>query len=82
FSLPRDGENARGYVTYVTAENLDGCLLNSWMNYVHQTSWRQYPVLTAIEMRQQNGWNIAGVFRTVQTALQFYPNDDDPQPFG
>lgn len=82
FSLPRDGENARGYVAYVTAENADGYILDSWMNYTHQTSWRQYPALTALEMRQRNGWNIAGVFRTVQTALQFYPNDDDPQPFG
>lgn len=75
FSLPRNGENARGYVTYVTAEILDGCLLNSWMNYVHQTSWRQYPVLTALEMHLKDGWHVDGAFRTIQSQLLFSPSD-------
>ena len=59
--LPARGRRERpGYVAYVTAENMDGCLLASWMNYTHQTSWRQHPALTAIEMRQGNSWNVAG----------------------
>lgn len=78
FSLPKSGEDQRGYVTYTaTAHNADvKYLINSWVNYTHQTGWLQYPVKTAAEHRMSGAWNNAGAFLTVQDALQFYNTDD------
>lgn len=45
------------------------------MYYTHQQSWLQYPVVTAMEKRLTTTWGDSGVFRTVQDALQFFPED-------
>ena len=76
FSMPRRGENYRGYVAYHIVEMLDGCIISSWVNYTHQRSWLQYPAMTAMEKRMTNRRNNAGVFKTVQNALQFYPTSE------
>ncbi len=76
FSMPRNAENHRGYVAYPIIEIQDGYIADCWFNYTHQQSWLQYPALTAIEMRMANSWNEAGVFKTVQDALQFYSSDE------
>lgn len=75
FSMPRHAERARGYVAYSTTAVQSGCLLNSWINYTHQQSWLQYPVVTAMEKRLTTTWGDSGAFRTVQDALQFFPAD-------
>lgn len=81
FSLPRRGENCRGYLAYSIEELQDSWIINAWINYTHQTSRVQYPVQTAMEHRMTGGWNHTGPFRTVQDALQFYPFEDDAAPF-
>lgn len=75
FSMPRHAESARGYVAYTAAAVQSGCLLDSWINYTHQQSWLQYPVVTAMEKRLTTTWGDSGAFRTVQHALQFFPAD-------
>lgn len=75
FSLPRHAEHTRGYVAYSTTEALDGYILSSGEYYVHQQTWLQYPVVTAMEKRLTATWGDTGAFRTVQDALQFYPAD-------
>ena len=75
FSLPRHGEHCRGYVAYSTAGAQSGYLLSSWCNYTHQQSLLQYPVVTAMEKRLTTTWGDSGAFRTVQHALQFFPED-------
>ena len=75
FSMPRHAESARGYVAYSTTAVQSGCLLNSWINYTHQQSWLQYPVVTAMEKRLTTTWGDSGAFRTVQDVLQFFPED-------
>ena len=77
FSMPAKGERHRGYVAYPVAESQDGYIISSWINYTHQGSWFQYPAVTAMEKRMAGGGNHAGVFRTVQDALQFYPTEED-----
>lgn len=52
------------------------------MNYTHQRSWLQYPVVTAMEKRMTSAWNRAGVFLTVQDALQFHPLEEEVELFG
>ena len=76
FSLPRNGTRQRGYVAYPVQSLNPGWLFSSWINYTHQSSWLQYPAVTAAEKRMTNGWNDAGAFLTVQDALQFYPSKD------
>lgn len=76
FSMPKNGENYRGYVSYPVDELQDGYIISSWFNYTHQQSWLQYPSMTAMEKRMTNSWNDAGAFRTIQNALQFYPTDE------
>ena len=75
FSLPRHAERARGYVAYSTTDARDGYVLSSGEYYVHQQTWLQYPVVTAMEKRLTAAWGDTGAFRTVQDALQFYPAD-------
>ena len=76
FSMPRRGENYRGYIAYPIVELEDGYIISSWMNYIHQKSWLQYPAMTAMEKRMTNSWNDAGAFITIQDALQLYPEDE------
>ena len=60
----------------------DGWSINSWFNYTHQKSWLQYPAVTAIETyMKSNGWINKGVFRSVQAALQYWPTEEDVEPF-
>ena len=75
FSLPRHAEHARGYVAYSTTDALNGYILSSGEYYVHQQTWLQYPVVTAMEKRLTAAWGDTGAFRTVQDALQFFPED-------
>ena len=76
FSMPQQGSSYRGYIAYPIEEVQDGCIISSWINYVHQKSWVQYPVMTAMENRMTNSWNYAGAFQTLEDALQFYPSDE------
>ena len=76
FSMPRQGENYRGYVAYLIAEMQDDYIISSWVNYTHQRSWLQYPAMTAMEKRITNSWNDAGAFMTVQDALQFHSTNE------
>ena len=73
FSMPRGGENHRGYVSYTIKEAQDGWIVDAWINYTHQMTWLQYPTITA---KQKNiisgGWD-TWAFTTVQDALQFNP---------
>ena len=82
FSLPDRGENHRGYVSYTIAEIQDGWTIDAWINYVHQTPWPRYPVITAKEKQQTMGVGSTYTFKTVQDALQFFPGDENPVPFG
>lgn len=78
FSLPRKGENHRGYVCYEAAENQDGYIINSWFNFVQPTGFFQYPCLSAQEWQMEGHFNgYTAPFLYIQDALQFYPNDVD-----
>lgn len=73
FSLPLDGENCRGYLTYQVEVLDDGWILDSWMNYIHQVEFWNYPLMTAEQHEKQGLWNGTGGFQNAQTAIQFYP---------
>jgi len=79
FSMPREGENHRGYVSYTIAEVQDGWIVDAWINYTHQASWLQYPAITAKEKHFLYGASDTRTFITVQDALQFNPNAKQPE---
>lgn len=71
FSLPTEGERQRGYVAYEIESNDDSYIVDEWINYTHQCSPLQYPVMTAKQRRMKDSWNKSGAFLTVQDAIQF-----------
>ena len=78
FSMPNRGENHRGYVSYTMTELQEGWSIDSWLNYIHQTPWPQYPVITAREKQQTRGVGSTHTFLTIQDALQFFPEVHEP----
>lgn len=71
FSLPTEGERQRGYLTY-EIESEDGShIVDEWINYTHQCTPLQFPVMTAKQRRMADNWNKSGAFLTVQDAIQF-----------
>lgn len=77
FSFPSDVETPRGYVSYQTFQSIDiHSLFNSMMNYVHQTSALQYPVMPATA-KFIFGSNC---FRTIQTGILVDPEAPDNTP--
>lgn len=71
FSMSKEGENRRGYLTYPVEPVQEDSILNSWFHYTHQRSWLQYPAMTAMEKRMTTSQDRAGEFRTVQPGLPF-----------
>lgn len=80
FSLPGRGENKRGYISYTVKEAQDGWIIDSWFNYTHQQSPFQYPVCTAVSAGISVSPGEFAPFRTIQDALQFFPNDNPLEP--
>lgn len=80
FSMPNRGENHRGYVSYTIAERKDFQIIDSWINYTHQTFRLQYPVITAKQKHMTSGVGDTINFLTLQDALQFFPNEEEPKP--
>ena len=70
FSLPRSGENCRGYICYSVEEFNPGHFLDSWFNYYYQESALQYPVRTADDVIVPGTAGNRGIFDCVATALQ------------
>lgn len=79
FSLPNDGSNQRGYVMYELSEMMDGYIVSSWFNYVHQHSLFQFPYQTAMEFEMRSFGMKNTVFRTIQTAFQFTTHGEVPE---
>ena len=50
--------------------------IDSWLNYTHQKTIWQYPVISAAQNRKQGGWLNERVFSTVQDALQVLPEGE------
>ncbi|MBQ8814953.1 MAG: hypothetical protein IJZ85_10720 [Lachnospiraceae bacterium] len=77
FSFPSDADAQRGYVSYQMFQSIDiHSLFNSMMNYVHQTSALQYPVVPATaKLVFGSNW-----FRTIQTGILVDPESPDNKP--
>ena len=79
FSLPEDGENHRGYLTYTAGKIRDGVIFDSWFKYIHQKGRLQYPVRTAMNAYMNNPFLPVEPFAKIETALQFFPTEDGVQ---
>ena len=77
FSLPDGGSHHRGYVSFtVSAISSMGAILESSVEYMHQTSWMNYPAETAID-KFFSGYNpYDGTFKRAEAQLMFYPHDE------
>ena len=77
FSLPKQGENCRGYVCYGVKEVEEGWLLSSWCNYYYQQTFLQYPVGTAEDALLSHNFNSNKAIKVNQTAIQMSQEDRD-----
>lgn len=74
FSLPKDGDSKRFYVTYEFEQVGPPVIISCWVNYVHQKNVFMYPVVTASEFR--SGGRISNInFSGTQTAIQVASNN-------
>lgn len=77
FSMPADGERCRGYLAYsmVGRGDLDYDKttqgFTSFLVYIHQWDWLQYPVKTAMEARMTDDTWTDSVFTTMDDAFCF-----------
>lgn len=76
FSLPKKGQNWRGYLCYSISARQEGWLIDSWINYTCQRRWK-YPAETARQRQLKSGWLRESAFVTVQSALQAQTADLD-----
>ena len=79
FSLPRDGTRQRGYVMYDILELEDGCIVDSWFNYIHQKHPFQFPVKSAMEFEMTSSYGDGAAFQLIQAALQFTTHGEIPR---
>lgn len=70
FSLPEDGTRQRGYLMYDILEMNDGCIIDSWFNYIHQRSQFQFPVKSAMEYEMTSTFGVDRPFQIIQSSLQ------------
>lgn len=81
FSMPNKGSGHRGYVMYELSKMMDGYIISSWFNYIHQHNRFQFPFQTAMEFEMTSFTNNGWAFRTIQTALQFTTHGEIPELF-
>ena len=82
YSQDNSGENCRGYVAYEIKAKESDWWIDSWLNYTHQKTIWQYPVISAAQNRKQGGWLNERVFSTVQDALQVLPEGERENSVG
>ena len=77
FSLPREGENRRGYLTYTMINVDDARAIISDFNYTHQHTWFQYPATTALQAQMNaRASNFLGPFARELTQFWFTPSTE------
>ena len=80
FSLPREGENRRGYLTYTAFNTKDVYAIISYFNYTHQHTWFQYPATTALKAQMNSrASNFLGPFARELTQFWFTPSTEHLQ---
>ena len=82
FSLPDNATRQRGYLSYSVSEVQDGCIIFSWMDYVHRDSPLLYPNQSAMDHILSGVWDLKHRFPSVTTDIQFYPFYDNNELFG
>ena len=82
YSLPRKGENCRGYLRYAIEATREGAIVADYLSFTHQLSWRQYPARTALEEQMRRSWLEPAAFRTSYDSLQFYPTPEGVRLIG
>lgn len=79
FSIPMDGENCRGYLTYSVGTGEDGKILSSRINYTHQARFWDYPLMTAEKSVKLGIWR-SGSFQTAQASINWISEETEEDP--
>ncbi len=76
FSLPKQAQHQRGYISYSVSELEDGCIIFSWFDYTHRDSPLVYPNQSALDHQISGVWDLKHRFPNIQTAVELNPNLD------
>lgn len=76
FSLPQNGENQRGYISYSVVGTESYIDIRQIMDYTHQRNFLQYPVQTATEYLKNGGWDNT-TFRSRQHSMMYWESDEE-----
>lgn len=81
FSMPKDGDSKRCYVTYEFEQMGPPVYISCWVNYVHQKNLFMYPAVTVAEFCSGGGLSNFN-FRGTQTAIQVRSDNLYEDEFG
>lgn len=76
FSFPAGNLKQRGYVSYSFYLNSDTST-GSWINYNHQKTWMQFPVVSAAESRRKDSTVSNGAFIMILDAFTFFTDTEE-----
>lgn len=70
FSLPRNAENCRGYVSYTIEVATPGYIIDSWCNYYYRTTFPAFPNRGAADAVPIGMASNSDTFKMIVSALQ------------
>lgn len=77
FSLPRDAENGRGYVSYTIKVAMPGYIIDSWCNYYYRTAFPAFPNRGSADAVPIGMASNSDTFKMIVSALQMGPKSKD-----
>lgn len=82
FSYPARGAERRGYLSYtLPVSQCEGArIAGDWFQYIHQTSWLQYPVRSALSRQALSPGEEPGPFSSFAGIFQLYTDEDAVYP--
>ena len=82
FSYPARGAERRGYLSCIlSVSQCEGArIAGDWFQYIHQTSWLQYPVRSALSRQALSPGEEPGPFSSFAGIFQLYPDEDAVYP--
>lgn len=81
FSLPRHGENCRGYVSYSVKAAIPGYLIDSWCNYYYRTTVPSFPNQGSADAVPIGMASNSDTFKMIVSTLQMGPKSEDASQY-
>lgn len=71
FSFGSNSMHFGAYLSYQVTALKEDAMLNAELTYIHQTTWKQYPVKTPVKAYTENSGRPTEVFQTLKKQFEF-----------